>query len=260
MKLKTVMTGAAAVVGAAVLLTSCGDGKENSRALVMVTEATFPPYEFRRGKEIVGIDIDICRAVAKKLGRKLEIKDAAFDSVIAHVIAGKADLAASGITVTEERKKNVLFSAPYVTASQLIIIRKGSKIDGIEALKKNVRIGVQSGTTGFDYVCKNIITDKNSPLLAQFPHGVVAVEALKAGKLDAVILDAGPAKTLEVQNKGEVVVLPTPLTVEEYAIAINKNNQALCDAVSRVIEELKASGELQKIFEKNEALAHQLEP
>ena len=101
-------------------LSACGENAESADKLVMVTEATFPPYEFRVGREVVGVDIDIVRAVAKELGRELEIKDAAFDSVIAHVITGKADIAASGITVTEERKKNVLFSIPYVTAAQLI--------------------------------------------------------------------------------------------------------------------------------------------
>ena len=246
-----------ALIGTAVFLSACGENAESADKLVMVTEATFPPYEFRVGREVVGVDIDIVRAVAKELGRELEIKDATFDSAIAHVITGKADIAASGITVTEERKKNVLFSIPYVTAAQLIIVMKDSRIDSAAALRNQVRIGVQSGTTGFDYVRNNIITDKSSPLLAQFPNGALAVEAMKAGKVDAVVLDAGPAQALVAQNGGTITVLPQPLTSEEYAIAVNKQNRELCRTIDTVIRRLKESGELQKIFDGNKALAEQ---
>ena len=81
--------------------------------LTMATEATFPPYEFLRGDEVVGIDVEICRAVAEKLGKKFVVESVNFDSVIPTVISGKADLAAAGITVTEDRKKNVDFSDIY---------------------------------------------------------------------------------------------------------------------------------------------------
>ena len=86
---------------AAALLSGCA---EKGASLKMITEATFPPYEFLRGSEIVGIDVEICKAVAKKLGREFAVESVNFDSVIPTVISGKADLAAAGITVTEDRK------------------------------------------------------------------------------------------------------------------------------------------------------------
>ena len=88
------------LVGAAMI---CGCG-EKDNSLKMITEATFPPYEFLRGQEIAGIDVEICRAVAKKLNRPFKAETVDFDSVIPAVISGKADLAAAGITVTEDRK------------------------------------------------------------------------------------------------------------------------------------------------------------
>ena len=109
MNFKSIFAGAAAVAGALALFTGCGESADNN-TLVLATEATFPPYEFRSAGQIVGVDIDICQAVADKLGKKLDIQDTAFDSVITHVVTGKADIAASGITITEDRKKNVLFS------------------------------------------------------------------------------------------------------------------------------------------------------
>ena len=107
-------------------------------------------------QEIVGIDPEIVRIVAERLGYVLEIKDMNFDSVIAAVQTGKAHIAASGITVTEERKKQVNFTVPYVIAEQLVIVRKDSKIQNCSELK-NVSIGVQHGTTGDTYVAKNIV-------------------------------------------------------------------------------------------------------
>ena len=146
---------------------------------------------------------------------------------------------------------------PYVSAAQLIMVLKDSKIKGVDDLKGK-RLGAQAGTTGLAYIRERIITEKNSPLVAEFPNGGLAVEAMKAGKLDAVVLDAGPAKALAAMSKGSVIVLDKPLTTEEYAVAFNKKNVELCKAFNEVIAEMKKSGALQKSIDKNEALARQL--
>ncbi|MBO5991342.1 MAG: transporter substrate-binding domain-containing protein, partial [Lentisphaeria bacterium] len=136
------------------LLLSCGCGKEKKPRLVMVTNATFPPYEYVSGDTIDGIDPAIVRKIADALGYELEIQDMSFDSVIAAVQSGKADIAASGITVTEERKKQVLFTHAYVIAEQAIIVKKDSPIKAAADLKGK-RIGVQHGTTGDTFVTQN---------------------------------------------------------------------------------------------------------
>ena len=89
----------------AALLAGCG---RDDGSLRMVTEATFPPYEFLRGREVVGVDVEVCRAIAERLGKPLQIVSVDFDAVIASVVSGKADLAAAGLTVTEDRKRSVL--------------------------------------------------------------------------------------------------------------------------------------------------------
>lgn len=101
------------------------DGVDRSKGtLVMATNAEFPPYESKDGDKIVGIDVDMMTAVCDKLGYELKIDDMVFDSIIAAVSSGKADVGVAGMTVTEDRKKNVLFSDPYTTSSQVIIVRK----------------------------------------------------------------------------------------------------------------------------------------
>ena len=225
------------------------------KPLVVATEATFPPYEFMVGQEIVGIDIDICKAVAEKLGRPLKVENTAFDSIITHVITKKADVGASGITVTEERKMNVLFSKPYFTASQVIIVMANNAKIQKSADLKGVRIGCQQGTTGYDYVAQNIVTQKGSDLLQAFPNAALAVEALMSGKLDAVVIDEGPAQTFAKHNAGKIVILPEALTKEEYAIALNKKDTELCKVFDEVITDLISSGKLEEITKKNKELA-----
>ena len=222
------------VFGAAVaLLCGCGE-KDNS--LKMITEATFPPYEFLRGQEIAGIDVEICRAVAKKLNRPFKSETVDFDSVIPAVISGKADLAAAGITVTEDRKKNVDFSIPYVKTGIVVIYKKSNPFKNIEQLKGK-KIGVQGGTTSETFVLEQL---KQEPERSKSPAEAVA--ALKSGRVEFVIADIDPAKNCV---KGEAdLALSDFITSEEYAVAIRKGQPELLKAIDETIAELKASGQL----------------
>ena len=174
-----------AALAAAVL---CGCSDSGADKVKMITEATFPPYEFLRGHEIVGIDVEICRAIAQKLGREFSCETVDFDSVIPAVISGKADLAAAGITITEDRKKNVDFSVPYVKTGIVVIYKKAGGFTGPEQLKGK-KIGVQGGTTSETYVLEEL---KQEPERSRSPAESVA--ALKSGRVEFVIADIDPAK------------------------------------------------------------------
>ena len=207
----------------------------------MATNATFPPYEYLADHKIDGIDPKIVSTIAEALGYELEIQDMAFDSVIAAVQSGKADIAASGITVTEERKKQVFFTVPYVVAEQVIIVKKESKIKGSSDLK-GLRIGVQHGTTGDTYVTKNIQEPE------RFNNGPLAVAALLADKIDAVVVDGEPAEVY-IQQRPGLKKLEQPLTFEEYAFAIGKHNPELLKKFNDQLMKLKASGKLDAIIQ-----------
>ena len=204
----------------------------------MITEATFPPYEFLRGQEIVGIDVEICRAVAQKLGKSFQCDTVDFDSVIPAVISGKADLAAAGITITEDRKKNVDFSDPYIKTGIVVVYKKDNPFTGVEQLKGK-KIGVQAGTTSETFVTDEL---KQEPERTKSPAEAVA--ALKAGRVEFVIADIDPAKNCV---KGEeTLALSDFITSEEYAIAIKKGQGELLKTINETIAEIKADGRLAK--------------
>lgn len=221
------------------LLLCCGAPAAENGRILMVTEATFPPYEFRDGNTILGIDPEIMREVARRTGRELVIEDMSFDSVITAVVSGKADAAASGITVTPERRRKVDFSIPYVEAAQVIIVPKGSPIRKREDIRGK-RIGVQHGATGDIYVTRNIQQPE------RFPNGALAVAAVAAGKVDAAVIDQDPAKMYVAGNE-RLEILPEPLTSESYAIAVRKGDTVLLQDINGTIAALKASGKLEEI-------------
>ncbi|ADL05624.1 basic amino acid ABC transporter substrate-binding protein [Lacrimispora saccharolytica] len=223
--------------------TTAADQKEAAGKLVMVTNAEFPPYEYHDNNQIVGIDADIAKAIADKMGVELEIQDMAFDSLIPAVQSGKADFAAAGMTVNEDRKKNVDFTDTYAEAAQVIIVKEGSQIKTPDDLAGK-KIGVQTGTTGDIYA-----DDIENADIQRFNKGMEAVMALSQDKIDAVIIDREPAKVFVKENAG-LVILDEAFTEEEYAIAVKKDNKELLDKMNGAIKELKESGELKKIVDK----------
>jgi polar amino acid transport system substrate-binding protein len=207
------------------------------------TNAEFPPYEYREGGEVVGIDADIMDAIAAKLGMTAEVEDMNFDSIIASIQSGKVDVGMAGMTVTEDRAKMVNFTDSYATATQVIVVKDGSDIKTADDLTGKT-IGVQLGTTGDLYAA-----DIEGASLERFNKGSEAVIALTQDKVDAVVIDNEPAQKFVASNEG-IVILDEPLTVEEYAIAVNQDNTELLDKINTALAELKESGELQEIIDK----------
>lgn len=211
--------------------------------LKMVTEATFPPYESYEGGEIVGIDVDIAKAIAEELGMTLEIEDMAFDSLIAAVQSGKADIAAAGMTVTEDRLKNVNFTEPYATGIQVIIVREDSDIKSLDDLVGK-KIAVQTGTTGEIYA-----EDIEGADIQSFTKATDAVLEVLNGKADAMMIDNEPAKAYVAANEG-LKILEEEFAVEDYAIAVAKENTELLEKINNALKNLKESGKLDEIVAK----------
>ena len=220
------------------------ESKKDSKAtLVMATNAEFPPYEFHEGDDVVGIDADIARAIGEEMGMEVKIEDMAFDSIIPAVTSGKADFGAAGMTVTEDRKKNVDFTDTYATATQVIIVKEGSDIAGPDDLTGK-KIGVQLGTTGDIYA-----DDIEDAKVERYNKGFEAVQALTQDKIDAVVIDGEPAKEFVAEADG-LKILDEAFTEEEYAIAVAKDNDDLLKKMNEALASLKESGKIDEIVAK----------
>lgn len=172
------------------------DGKEE---LHMATNAQFPPYEYYDGDKIVGIDAEMASAIADKLDMKLVIDDMDFDAIITAVQTGKSDMGMAGMTVTEDRLKNINFSNTYATGIQSIIVPESSEIASVDDLYADgaaYLVGTQKGTTGDIYA----EDDFGSERVMKYATGNEAVQALVTGKVDCVIIDNEPAKAYVAAN------------------------------------------------------------
>lgn len=240
---------------------SCGGNTDTSsegtssvqakEKLVMATNAAFPPYEYVDGDSYAGIDVEIAGEIAKKLGMELEIMDVEFATILGLIKTGKADIGVAGMTVTEDRLKEVNFSTSYAKGVQVVIVKEGGKVSAIEDLEKDgMMIGVQQSTTGDIYASASVEEGGyGSDKVTQYNTGNDAVAALMAGKVDAVIIDNEPAKSYVKVNEG-LKILDTEYANEDYAIAVAKGNTDLLDKINTALDELTKDGTIAKIVEK----------
>ena len=234
-------------------LASCKSNKapasiKEKGKIIMATNANFPPYEYvdADGK-YAGIDVEIMQAIADLWGVELVIDNMEFSAILSSVQSGKADIGVAGMTVKEERLESVNFSHTYAKATQVIIVKNDSDINGVDDLVGK-KVGVQLGTTG-DIYATDDMDEGNIGAVERYNNGVDAVLALTQGKVDAVIIDNEPAKVFVSQNQG-IKIIDESYTDEDYAMAIAKDNNELLEAINEALETLDKNGTLDKIINK----------
>lgn len=222
-----------------VFLVGCSKREDK---LIMVTEASFAPYEYYSNGEIVGVDVDIAREIALEMGRELVVKDVAFDSIIHEVKSGKADIGVAGISYSDERAKQVDFSLEYTTSRQVVLVRKNSKINSIDDINGK-KIAVQLGSVADMYVSdmynnKDIIREKKY---------LAAIQDLKDKKVSVVVMDELPALEI-VRENDDIKILNDILAEDSYGIIVDKGNRELLDVINRVVERLKQEGKIDEFI------------
>ena len=223
---------------------------KNKGELVMATSPDFPPFESLEGSDVVGIEIEIMELVAKELGVKLVIEQMDFDSVLIGIQAGKYDIGVSGITATEDRKKNMLFTNPYYEAAQAIVVVEGSSI-AKKADLDGKKVSVQTGTTAEDYC------SKAGYAVSSFQANADAQTALTSGKVDAWVIDNCTAvEMVEKYNSensdSQLKILGDVMTTEPYALAFAKGSETLVEEINTIIKKYLDDGTIESIFEKYE--------
>lgn len=240
----------------ALSLTGCGKKQEESAQqpsvtitpgkLVVSTESGYPPYEYRNEKnEIVGVDVDIMKNVAKKLNAELEYIDMEFQQAILAAQNGQSDLVAAALVVTEERKKGLDFSESYKSGANVIMTKKGSGIQEEKDLVGKI-IGVQTGTVGDDFATASKEKGQAKEVRG-YKAFAQAIIDLSNDKIDCIIISDTAGKKLMGKNEG--LELTGPVLYSSTAIGAKKGNAELIKVVNEVLAEMKESGELDKSYE-----------
>ena len=235
------------IVTVACLFASCGakgktlDEVKTAGKLTVATSPDFPPFESLEGNEVVGIEVDIMKLIAEKLGIELRIIQMDFDSVLIGIQSAKYDCGMSGITASEDRKENMLFTTPYYNAAQVIVVKEGSNIKG-KADLDGKKVSVQTGTTA-DLGC----TEEGYDVQA-FAANADAKAALTAGKVEAWVVDNLTAQQMVTEDDG-LVILEENLTDEPYAFAFAFGSEDLVAEIDAILAELIADGTIEAIFE-----------
>ena len=246
-----------AVLMLAMCMTGCGKSGKSLKALkksgelVIATSPDFPPFEeLQSDGSVTGIEIDLLNLICEKLGVKLVIKQMEFDSVVPGIQVGKFDMGVSGISVTPERQKNVLFTDPYCLAAQAIVVTADSAITG-KADLAGKKVSVQSGTTaeqfcmaeGYEVLSYNANSD--------------AELAVVNGKVDAWVIDdltaADMVKVYNAENPGALVILDEAMTTEPYAFAMPFGYEEIAEEINGILKALVSDGTVASIFEKFDA-------
>ena len=219
--------------------------------LVIATSPDFPPFESLDGSgQVAGIEIDILEEVCAQLGVTLEIQQMDFDSVLPGVQAGKYDMGVSGITITEKRQKNVLFTDAYCLAAQAIVVKEGSPISSKADLEGKT-VAVQTGTTAESFCMENGYT------VSAYAANNDAQSALLQGKADAWVIDdltaADMVKVYNAQGGDQLVILGEAMTTEPYAFAMAFGSEDTIEAINGILKTMEDSGAIAAIFDKYEA-------
>jgi polar amino acid transport system substrate-binding protein len=254
----------AGIAAAGILMAACGKKEEApapapvasapapapAKVYVVGTDAAYAPFESQNEKgEIVGFDIEVVQAVAKKAGIEVKFVNTPWEGIFNALGQGDRDMVVSAVTITEERKATMDFSDPYFDAQQLIAVKETSKVAKFADLKK-LKVGVQTGTTGDEAVTK--LLGKTSTNIKRFESTPLALKELEAGGVDAVVADNGVVINYVANNPGGKFksISDKEFVPEQYGIALKKGNAELLAKVNKGLADIKADGSYDAIYTK----------
>lgn len=209
--------------------------------LTWATAIPFSPFEFFENDTLKGIDIEIADEIANKLGIKSQYDNMDFDSIIPSIVSGKVDIGIAALNITEERKKVINFSTPYLDLRPFLVVLKGSPIKSVDDIKGK-KIGVHEVSAKDDFVksklsdAEVVIYDKDSK----------AIEDLKQQKIDAIVFDNENAVRYTNEND-DITIIGEPLAELYCAIAVSKGNTKLLDSINSILKEMRESGKLDSL-------------
>jgi len=241
------------LASAAVFLTACGPSNDapakaeapapaETRKVVIGLDDNFPPMGFRDEKnQLVGFDIDLAREAAKRLGIEVEFKPIDWSAKEAELHGKRVDVLWNGLTITEERKKHINFTKPYMANHQIILVPSASEIQTKADLAQKV-VGAQEGSSAIDAIQKDAPVYESFKELKTFGDNVTALMDLSAGRLDAVVMDEVVGRYLAEKREGEYRVLEDNFGTEDYGVGVHLENTDLHAKLDKALDEMKQDG------------------
>ncbi|MCM3726362.1 amino acid ABC transporter substrate-binding protein [Neobacillus cucumis] len=247
-RIATIMLTIAAVFS---LLTACSGKTSGAKddTLIIGIDDKFAPMGFRdENNKIVGFDIDLAKAAAKKMGKKVEFQPIDWKTKESELSSGRIDLIWNGYTITDDRKKKVLFTKPYLKNAQVVVTRTDSKVTKLSDLEGKV-VGLQSLSSASDALDANPIKSKIKTV-TEFKDNVLALNDLKSGRLDAVVIDEVVINYYMTKEKGTFKILDESLAPEEYGVGVKKGNEELLKNLQKALDDMNADGTASSISTK----------
>ena len=228
-----------------------GSSSESTKkdTLIIGIDDTFAPLGFRDEKnEIVGFDIDMAKAAAEKMDVEVKIQPIDWKTKENELNSGRIDLIWNGYTITDERKEKVLFTKPYLKNSQVVVTLADSDLTKIDDLAGK-QIGIQALSSAIDALNAHPIVNEVEPP-TEYSTNVDALNDLKIGRVDAVVIDEVVINYYMTQEKGTFKILDETLAPEEYAVGVKKGNEELLEKLQVALDEMNDDGTAAKISEK----------
>lgn len=217
--------------------------------IVVGLDDNFPPMGFRDDKnELVGFDIDMAKEAAKRLGVEVEFKPIDWSAKEAELSGKRVDALWNGLTITEERKQNIAFTAPYMENHQIIVVPANSAIKGKADLAGKV-VGAQEGSSAVDAVKKEEAVFKSFKEFKTFGDNVTALMDLSTGRLEAVVVDEVVGRYYVAKKPQDYAVLQDHFGTEDYGVGVRKDDSALQGKLDKALADMKADGSAAKIAE-----------
>ncbi|GKV68681.1 amino acid ABC transporter solute-binding protein [Sporosarcina sp. NCCP-2716] len=243
MKLKK-MKVALAGIGVMALLAGCGTPKEAAGSddeLVIGVDDKFAPMGFRdESNELTGFDIDYAKAAAEHMGMKAKFQPIDWKAKETELSSGRIDLIWNGYTITDERKKKVLFTKPYLSNAQVVAVLDGSDVKSLSDLEGKT-VGLQALSSAADALEANPIADKVKNK-TEFADNVLALSDLKSKRVDAVIIDEVVIDYYMSKEEGTFKVLDETLAPEEYGVGVKKGNEELLQKLQKALDTMNEDG------------------
>lgn len=256
--MKKILALAMTVVMSGLLLAGCGNTNTGSTAttpaapqkIVVGLDDNFPPMGFRDEKnELVGFDIDLAKEAAKRLGMQVEFKPIDWNSKEVELNSKKIDVLWNGLTITEDRKKNIAFTKAYMENKQIIVVLPNSNIK-TKANLAGKTVGVQDGSSSVDALNNDAATLKSFKELKKYPDNVNALLDLKAGRVDAVVVDEIVGRYYTNKKPGEYTILSDNFGSEEYGVGLRKDDTQLLEKIQKALDDMKKDGTSAEISKK----------